>query len=110
MVCLTLNGHSTATACPTAVAEFQGGTGFTTSPFMILAKRGHTVKFYIEIISTAPDGTEAISRRFSITAINPSGALRHARALLQDWRARHPSEGYARVLNAKGVELYQVAK
>jgi hypothetical protein len=50
-------------------------------------------------------------RRFNITAINPSRALRHARALFQDWKKRHPSsQAKARLLNARGVELYDVAE
>jgi hypothetical protein len=66
------------------------------------------VKFTIEIISAAGNGTETVARRFDITAINPSRALRHGRALLEEWKKRHPSSGYARILNARGVELYTV--
>jgi hypothetical protein len=68
------------------------------------------VKFTVEILSVAVDGTETATRRFNITAINPSRALRNARALLQDWKKRHPSQSYARVLNARGVELYKVTE
>ena len=46
-----------------------------------------------------------MSSRFNITAINPARAFRHARALLNDWKQRHPTQGYARVLNAKGEEM-----
>ena len=66
--------------------------------------------FTIEIRSIAADGTETVSRRFNITAINPSHALRRARALLLEWKKRHPSQGYARVLNAEGIELYNVTE
>jgi len=68
------------------------------------------VKFTIEIVSTAADGTGTVVRRFHITAINPSRALRHARALLGEWKKRHPSAGYARILNAQSVELYNVTE
>jgi hypothetical protein len=66
------------------------------------------VKFVIEILSTDACGTEEVSRRFDITAINPGRALRHARAMLEDWKKRHPIEGRVRILNGKGEELYNV--
>ena len=68
------------------------------------------MKFTVEIISAATNGTETVVRRFAITAISPSRALRHARALLEEWKKRHPSSGYARILNAQGAELYTVAE
>lgn len=68
------------------------------------------MKFIVEIRLAAADGTDTAVRRFNITAINPSRALRHARAMLHDWKKRHPSPGYARVLNAQGVELYTVTE
>ena len=68
------------------------------------------MKFTIEIVSATADGTETVMRRFEITAINPSRALRHARALLGEWRKRHPSSNYARILNARGVKLYTVTE
>lgn len=68
------------------------------------------MKFIVEIRSDTAEGAGAIERRFTITAISPSFALRQARSLLLDWRERHPSQADARLLDAKGVELYKVSE
>lgn len=69
------------------------------------------MRFTLEIRLAGDEGTATDVRRFNITAINPSRALRHGRALFQDWKKRHPSsQAKARLLNAQDVELYEVTE
>jgi hypothetical protein len=64
------------------------------------------LKFIIEIYATAPDGSETLLHRATITAINPAAARKQASRLL----AGRKKPAGARVLNGQGEVIYKIGE
>jgi hypothetical protein len=64
------------------------------------------VRFAIEIYSVNADEGETILHRTSVNTINPIGARKEARQLLNNWKKRKASG--ARVINAQRQTVYDL--
>jgi hypothetical protein len=62
------------------------------------------MKFVIEVVRTLEDGQAKVLHRFTADEINPKKIKVRADQLLSFWRNRGATS--ARVLNARGEELY----
>ena len=62
------------------------------------------MKFVIEVVRTRDDGRVKVLHRFTADEINPKRIKVRADQLLSFWRNRGATS--ARVLNARGEELY----
>jgi hypothetical protein len=62
------------------------------------------MKFVIEVVRTLEDGRAKVLHRFTADEINPKKIKVRADQLLSFWRNRGATS--ARVLNARGEELY----